>query len=223
MENNNFKLPKLIVEQNYWFKATKDQVNASKEKYGGKLIMSACLQRCDVKNQMGRVYPKELLEREFNHYQKLVDERCAYGERDHPNASVIEFKNVCHIVAAQEWKKSPEGYLEWWGDLEFLNNSVGKDMQAIIEDGVKVSVSSRGVGSVEHDNKIDADIVGSDLVMIGFDVVTNPSTHNANLILKEAYDLADNKDAFKRYLEYKIAMLNEINYRKPISQDIKLK
>jgi hypothetical protein len=206
--------PKLIQEADYWFRADKDQIEKSREKHNGKLIMETCLQRADVKNQMGRTYPKEILEREFTSYQKLVDGRYAYGALDHTNSSVIELTTASHIVSKQQWKRNEKGQLEWWGELEVLSNSPGKELAAIIESGARVSVSSRGVGSVEYDKSKDQSTVQSDFIIIAFDAVGVPSTHNANLILKEALDLHKNKDAYKRYLEMKIQMLNDIDLRK---------
>ncbi len=197
----------------YWFEASPEQVQKSKEKYNGDLVLSTCLQRADVKNQMGRVYPLRILQREFDNYQKLISDKCAYGEQDHPNQAIVEFKNASHTIINQYWKRNDEGQMEWWGDLRLLRNDIGKNIAAIIEQGNRVSVSSRGVGSVQYDSRKDADVVQEDFVIIAWDIVTNPSTSKANLIIKEGLDLHKNKYAHKRYLELRMKMLNEINLR----------
>lgn len=195
----------------YWFVATPEQIHASKEKHNGRLVMETCMQRSDKANQMNRIYPHKILQREFDAYQTLVEEKRAYGHCDHDNSSVVEFQNACLVVDKQYWKKGSEGDMEWWGDIEILNTSKGKDIQAIVEAGKRVSVSSRGVGSVQYDQKRDADVVQEDFVLIAFDAVCSPSVHNANMILKEGYELHKNKYAYRRFIELKINMLNSID------------
>ena len=204
--------PKLLCEANYWFEARPDEIKANREKHGGNLVMTSCIQRANKKNQMGRIYPKHILEREFHAYQKLVDGKSAYGETSHPDTSVVDFPTTSHCITKQWSKISADGFWEWWANITLLNNRVGKDMQAIIEQGFRVSISSRGVGTTEHDNQQDADVVQQNLVMIAFDLVTQPSTHDANLIIGEALNVnmkefQKNEYAYNRYMEQSVDMV----------------
>ena len=73
----------------------------SREINNGKLMLRGILQRADTLNQNGRVYPRSVLEREIINYQKFIKENRALGECDHPDTSVIELKNVSHIVRSE--------------------------------------------------------------------------------------------------------------------------
>ena len=70
----------------------------------GELILAGVFQRADAENANGRVYHKNILEKEVKNYQKLIRENRAVGELDHPDSSVIEMKNVSHLVTEMYWK-----------------------------------------------------------------------------------------------------------------------
>ena len=81
------------------FEIGPEQINESMKDNGGKLIVKGVLQRAEAKNQNGRVYPREILEREAKKYTKeFIGQRRAMGELDHPESSVVNLQNVSHNV-----------------------------------------------------------------------------------------------------------------------------
>lgn len=152
-------------------------IKESKEMYDGKIILSGIIQRANTLNQNGRVYPRPILEREIMNYQKLIRENRALGECDHPDSSVVELKNVSHIVR--------EAYMQGddvYGKIEILDTPSGKIIQSLIESGVTLGISSRGVGSTVSQG--GNQVVQDDFQLICFDMVSEPSTPGA-FMLKE--------------------------------------
>ena len=131
--------PKLITE---WSTFDYDVNLIKEQKEAGKpLIMKGILQKAETLNQNGRVYPKGILEREIRNYQKFIKENRALGELDHPDSSVVELKNASHNIK--------EAYMEGnivYGTVEILNTPSGKILQSLVESGVTLGISSRGVG-----------------------------------------------------------------------------
>jgi hypothetical protein len=137
--------------------------------------MKGILQKADTLNQNGRIYPVQLLEREVRNYQKFIIENRALGELDHPDSSVVNLKNVSHIIR--------EAYMEngvVYGTAEVLDTPSGKILQSLIESGVKLGISSRGVGSTRKQG--DYHIVQDDFQLICWDYVSEPSTPGAFMI-----------------------------------------
>ena len=158
----------------------KDLLNEEEKRYvaNGGMILSGKLQESDVQNGNGRVYPHKILEREMKNYTKLVKERRALGELDHPDDSVINLRNASHMVT-EVWWDGPSVM----GKVQVLNTPSGKILQELVGDGVKLGISSRGLGSVtESQGKT---MVEDDFQLICFDFVSEPSTPNAFMI-KEA-------------------------------------
>lgn len=141
---------------------------------GAKVRLSGVIQRADALNQNGRIYPKEILSREIRNYQKFIAENRALGECDHPDSSIINLKNVSHIMKEVRMEGD-----EVFGSLELLNTPSGKILQSLVEGGVRLGISSRGVGSTKKEG--DYNVVGDDFVLICFDVVAEPSTAQAFL------------------------------------------
>jgi hypothetical protein len=148
----------------------------------GGMILTGKLQEGGVVNGNGRVYPPPVLQREVKNYQKLVKERRALGELDHPDDSVINLKNASHMVTSV-WMEGNSVM----GKVQVLNTPSGKILQELVNDGVKLGISSRGMGSVSENN--GQTIVEDDFQLICFDFVSEPSTPNA-FMMKEAKDLA---------------------------------
>ena len=124
------------------FDYTSDMIQESKELNGGKIVLKGILQKSDTLNQNGRVYPRIILEREIRNYQKFIRENRALGECDHPDSSVVELKNVSHIIR----KAHMDGEVVY-GEVELLDTPAGKILQSLVESGVTLGISSRGVGS----------------------------------------------------------------------------
>ena len=140
-----------------------------------KIMMKGILQKADTLNQNGRIYPKYVLEREVRNYQKFILENRALGELDHPDSSVVNLKNVSHIVR--------EAYIEdgtVYGTVEILDTPSGKVLQSLVESKVKLGISSRGVGSTAK--KGDYYEVQDDFQLICWDYVSEPSTPGAFMI-----------------------------------------
>jgi len=144
----------------------------------GHVFLTGVMQRADARNGNGRVYPGPILERETNNYKKLVKERRALGELDHPDDSVINLKNASHMVT-DVWWDGPSVM----GKVQVLNTPSGQILQQLVNDGVKLGISSRGLGSVTESQ--GRTIVEDDFQLICFDFVSEPSTPNAFMI-KEA-------------------------------------
>jgi hypothetical protein len=111
----------------------------------GNPLVEGILATAEVKNGNGRYYSKELWEREIDKYKEVVKENRATGELDHPESSIINLKNVSHIIRDM-----------WWdgdnviGKIEVLPTSAGNILKALIENNVQVGVSSRGMGSLQE-------------------------------------------------------------------------
>ena len=147
-------------------------IKENKAANGGKLIMKGILQKAETLNQNGRVYPRDILEREVRNYQKFIRENRALGECDHPDSSVVELKKVSHIIR--------EAYMEGnicYGTVEILDTPCGKILQSLVEAGVTLGISSRGVGSTRKSG--DQQIVQDDFQLICWDFVSEPSTPGA--------------------------------------------
>lgn len=157
------------------FDYTPDMIKESRDKNNGKVVMRGILQKADTLNQNGRIYPMNVLEREIRNYQKFIAENRALGELDHPDSSVVNLKNVSHVIK--------EAYLEKgvvYGTVELLDTPSGKILQSLVESGVKLGISSRGVGSVKKQG--DYHIVQDDFQLICWDYVSEPSTPGAFML-----------------------------------------
>lgn len=147
----------------------------------GRLILKGPMQRAEKENQNHRVYPKRLLSREFQNYDKPIREGRAIGELDHPDTSTVSLEKASHVVREQWWDGDT-----WMGKIEVLSTPMGKILENLLESGVVVGISSRGVGSTSK-NESGADIVQDDFNLIAFDMVAEPSTHGA-FMLPESVD-----------------------------------
>ncbi len=141
----------------------------------GKLIVSGVLQRAEAKNQNGRIYPKEILKREAEKYmENFVKQRRAMGELDHPESSVVNLKNVSHNIVDMGWDND-----DLVGTVEILPTPSGNILRDLLNSGILLGISSRGLGSVKKDMREGADVVQDDFDLIAFDFVSNPSTQGA--------------------------------------------
>ena len=144
---------------------------------GGKVIVRGVLQRAESKNQNGRVYPKDILVREAKKYtDEFINQRRAMGELDHPESSVVNLQNVSHNVRKMHFEGD-----NLMGEVEVLPTPSGNILKELFKAGIKLGISSRGMGSVEtvNENGAEAQEVQPDFELIAFDFVSNPSTHGA--------------------------------------------
>lgn len=170
---------KLLTE---WlaFDYSPDQIKESREVNNGKIVMKGILQKADTLNQNGRLYPESILAREVRNYQKFIQENRALGECDHPDSSVVELKNASHIIREARMDNGV-----CYGTVELLDTPSGKILQSLVESGVTLGISSRGVGSTRREG--DYDIVQDDFQLICWDYVSEPSTPGA-FMMKEGKD-----------------------------------
>ena len=161
------------------FEISREAINESISENDGRLIVNGVLQRADAKNQNGRVYPLETLMREADNYSKVqISERRALGELDHPDSSVVNLNNASHNILEMHWKGN-----DLLGTVEVLGTPAGNILKELFKSGIKLGISSRGLGSVKeiHEDEGDTVEVQPDFELIAFDFVSNPSTHGAFL------------------------------------------
>ena len=159
------------------FEIKPEQINESMKGNNGKLIVKGVLQRAESKNQNGRIYPKEILVREAKKYtDEFINQRRAMGELDHPESSVVNLQNVSHNVKEMHFEGD-----NLMGTVEVLGTPSGNILKELFKSGIKLGISSRGMGSVEAVNEGEAQEVQPDFELIAFDFVSNPSTHGAFL------------------------------------------
>ena len=162
------------------FDVSTTKINESISENNGKLIVKGVLQRAESKNQNGRVYPREVLLKEVGKYlENQVTERRALGELDHPESSVVNLNNASHNIIEMHWDGD-----DLMGTVEVLSTPAGNILKELFKSGIKLGISSRGLGSVEtikEDEQGEEDTVEvqPDFELIAFDFVSNPSTHGA--------------------------------------------
>ena len=160
------------------FEIKQEQINESMKENNGKLVVRGVLQRAEAKNQNGRVYPREVLVREAKKYHKeFIKQSRAMGELAHPESSVVNLQNVSHNVKEMHWEGD-----NLLGEVEVLSTPSGNILKELFKSGIKLGISSRGMGSVEtvsEANGEQSQEVQPDFELIAFDFVSNPSTHGA--------------------------------------------
>jgi hypothetical protein len=164
---------KLLVEC-ITFEANQELLKESASNPNQPFRVQGVLQRKGKKNQNGRIYPDEVLIREAQKYaQTFITDRRAMGELDHPESSVVNLKNVSHNVVEMHWQGD-----DLVGTVEVLTTPNGNILRELFRNGIKLGISSRGVGSLKKISENSA-IVGDDFELIAFDFVSNPSTQGA--------------------------------------------
>ena len=138
----------------------------------GGMMLSGLMQMAETQNGNGRVYPQKILEREVKNYKKIVEDCRALGELDHPEESVINLRNCSHMIT-EIWMDGPEVK----GKMKVLETPSGQILRSLVDSGVSIGISSRGLGSVKE--TMGKTIVEDDFQLICFDVVSEPSTPGA--------------------------------------------
>jgi len=159
------------------FEVRPEQITESMKENDGKLVVRGVLQRAEAKNQNGRIYPKDVLMRESKKYLKeFISQHRAMGELDHPESSVVNLQNVSHNVKEMHWEGD-----NLLGTVEVLGTPSGNILKELFKSGIKLGISSRGMGSVEtvSEGGEQSQEVQPDFELIAFDFVSNPSTHGA--------------------------------------------
>ena len=131
--------------------------------------ISGPFMQADTKNRNGRIYPKKILEREVEKYIKeKVNTKQAMGELDHPPQTTINLERVSHLVESLKFEGN-----DVIGKAKILDTPCGRTVQSLLEGGVKLGVSSRGVGSLNEDT------VADDYSLVCIDIVGDPSALSA--------------------------------------------
>ena len=158
---------KTLLIETHEFKASPQQLTENVTE-NGNLLVEGVLATAEVKNGNGRYYSKDLWEREMNKYAELVDQRRSMGELDHPESSVVNLKNVSHLITEFWWDGD-----NVMGKIEILPTPSGNILKALIESGITCGVSSRGMGSLEQRGDIME--VQDDFELLCWDFVSTPS------------------------------------------------
>ena len=160
---------KLISEYNEAKPLVESKDNGKKDYFIEGVFMQA-----DIKNRNGRVYPKEIMDKEVKRYIKeFVNEQRAFGELGHPEGATINLDKVSHMITELN-----EDGTNWVGKAKILSTPNGEIVKNLIDDGAKLGVSSRGLGSLEQ--KSDAQYVKSDFQLAtAGDIVADPSAPDA--------------------------------------------
>jgi len=155
------------------------------------LTVTGILQRAEAQNQNGRVYSKPILEREATKYSGAqVRERRALGELDHPETSVVNLNNASHNVKKMWWEGN-----NLLGEVEVLGTPAGNILKELFRAGIKLGISSRGLGSVEESEGVAN--VQEDFELIAFDFVSNPSTQGAFMFPGKLNEGVENKKVYR--------------------------
>ena len=130
--------------------------------------------QADIKNRNGRVYPMEVLEKEVQRYnKKFINENRAYGELGHPDGPTVNLERVSHMVT----ELYPDGK-NFIGEAKILKTPMGEIVKNLMDEGAKLGVSSRGMGSLDQRN--GANYVRDDFYLAtAADIVADPSAPNA--------------------------------------------
>jgi len=158
---------KLLIET-HTIKVSPSQLTENVNRENGNLMVEGILATAEVKNGNGRYYKKELWDREMEKYDQLVQERRSMGELDHPESTVINLKNVSHLVTDYGWDGD-----QLMGKIEILPTPSGNILKELIKNGVTVGVSSRGMGSLEQNGSVME--VQDDFELLCWDFVSTPS------------------------------------------------
>jgi len=164
------------------FKVSPTQLTEGLKAPSGNPMVEGILATAEVKNGNGRYYPKELWEREIEKYSQTVKENKALGELDHPDSTIINLKNVSHIIREVKWEGD-----KVIGKIEILPTSTGNILKALIENNVTVGVSSRGMGSLKQIGETLE--VQDDFELLCWDFVSTPSNPGSYMhLVKEGLE-----------------------------------
>jgi hypothetical protein len=161
-------MSKQLLIETQILKPSRLNLTEGKKSSNGNPIVEGILATAEVKNGNGRYYKKELWEREIDQYMSSVRENRACGELDHPESSIINLKNVSHNITDLWWDGD-----HIMGKLEILPTPSGNIVKALLQSGITIGVSSRGMGSLKEENGLMK--VQDDFNLLCWDIVSTPS------------------------------------------------
>ena len=148
----------------------------TEEKENGKknYKIKGIFMQADIKNRNGRIYPMEILQKEVKRYSKeYINEKRAFGELGHPDGPTVNLERASHMITALY----PDGK-NFIGEAKILSTPMGEIVKNLMDDGAKLGVSSRGMGSLDQKN--GANYVRNDFYLAtAADIVADPSAPNA--------------------------------------------
>jgi hypothetical protein len=196
-------MSKQLIVEYMPFKPVGSLNETSGAAYGipGGFVVHGVLQRAGAKNQNGRIYPKNILMRECQRYQReYIDQHRALGELDHPESSVVNLNNVSHNVLKIWWNGD-----DLLGAVQILDTPSGNILKSLFKAGITLGISSRGLGSVKELRNEGVVEVQEDFELICWDFVSNPSTHGAFM-----RPTSMNESVNKNIVQNKYARTNQI-------------
>ena len=177
-----------LLTETHVFKANPLSLTENKVSKRGLPLVEGILATAEVKNGNGRYYSKDLWEREIDKYMPLVKENRAMGELDHPESSVINLKNVSHNISDMWWDGD-----NVMGKIEILPTPSGNILKALIDNGITVGVSSRGMGSLKQMGEVME--VQDDFELLCWDFVSTPSNPDSFMhLVNEGLDFSKQTD-----------------------------
>lgn len=158
-------------------------------KSGGPMKIRGIFQRADEANNNQRIYPKRVLESQVRALNEAIKERRLVGELDHPTYDMVKLSNASHLITGLHLEGN-----EVVGEAEILPTPAGKVVEGLIRGGVKIGISSRGMGTLSE-GRNGTKTVNEDFRLVTFDIVADPSTRGAYPTLAESTQLKKiNKD-----------------------------
>ena len=151
-----------------------EYITEAKEGGGKNYKIKGIFLQADIKNRNGRVYPMEVLQKEVSRYnKKFINENRAYGELGHPDGPTVNLERVSHMVTSL----APDGK-NFIGEAKIMATPMGEIVKSLMNEGGKLGVSSRGMGSLNQKN--GANYVRDDFYLAtAADIVADPSAPNA--------------------------------------------
>ena len=151
-----------------------EYITEEKEGGGKNYKIRGIFMQADIKNRNGRIYPMEVLDEEVKNYnKKFIKQNRAFGELGHPDGPTVNLERVSHMIT----KLQPEGK-NFIGEAKIMDTPMGKIVKNLMDEGAKLGVSSRGMGSLRQ--KGGANVVSDDFYLAtAADIVADPSAPNA--------------------------------------------
>ena len=151
-----------------------EYITEEKENGGKNYKIRGIFMQADIKNRNGRVYPMEVLDEEVRKYNKnFIKQNRAFGELGHPDGPTVNLERVSHMITSLK----PDGK-NFIGEAKIMDRPMGKIVKNLMDEGAKLGVSSRGMGSLKQ--KGGANVVSDDFYLAtAADIVADPSAPNA--------------------------------------------
>ena len=151
-----------------------EYITEEKEGGGKNYKIRGIFMQADIKNRNGRIYPMEVLDEEVRNYnKKFIQQNRAFGELGHPDGPTVNLERVSHMITSLE----PDGK-NFIGEAKIMDTPMGKIVKNLMDEGAKLGVSSRGMGSLKQ--KGGANVVSDDFYLAtAADIVADPSAPNA--------------------------------------------